>query len=48
MHRRHVDGPNGTGQCTGVTATRALYESTVRREVQRTAACMLLPTSYPM
>lgn len=33
MERRHIEGPNGSVQCTGVTATRALYEATVRREV---------------
>ena len=43
MERRHIEGPNGSVQCTGVTATRALYEATVRREVGSAASCFLLP-----
>jgi hypothetical protein len=45
MERRHIEGPNGSVQCTGVTATRALYEATVRREVGQTAFCSVLPAS---
>jgi hypothetical protein len=44
MERRRIEGPNGSVQCTGVTATRALYEATVRREVGSAASCFLLPS----
>ena len=43
MHRRHIEGPNGSHQATGVTATRALYEATVRREVRSFWYIILLP-----